>query len=500
MLNKDTFATDPAQLHIANQGVAKARLPPARDDMATLRGELQTFVCDGAYGAGLTRIIEGFLGAKGDVPAAWISGFYGSGKSHLAKMLGALWTNLEFDDGARADGLIRDIPGPLRAALTELRTKGRRSGGMLAAGDTLGTGPDDPAAATLQIILRATGLPTDVRAAKVALWLDDLGILPDMRAALGETFERDITSFVLSPRFTPALFNLKPDLATSAADLRKLLASQFPEPPPVTVDELETMAAQALLLGRTELPLTLIVLDEVQQFIKQDPAMTLKIQATAEHLSSRFKGKLLLVATGQEALGDLPDLQKLMGRFSIQVSLSAADIDQVIRRTILLKKPEAVPALRAMLDANAGEISRQLSGSKLAHSVADSDASVLDWPILPARRRLWVEIMRALDPTRLGSTLRSRLASTLEAARAYGDKPLGYAVPADFLYDQVASEIANAGLLPAETKEKIDALEGGTSDERLQGRVLSLVYMLSQIAAEADRHGVRATAEAIADL
>ena len=78
--------------------------------------------------------------------------------------------------------------------------------------------------------------------------------------------------------------------------------------------------------------------------------------------------------------------------------------------------------------------------------------------------------------------------------------PLGYAVPADFLYDQVASEIANAGLLPAETKEKIDSLEGGTRDERLRGRVLSLVYMLSQIAADADRHGVSATAEAIADL
>ena len=48
MFNKDTFATDPAQFHIANQGVAKVRLPPAKDEMPTLRGELQTFVCDGA--------------------------------------------------------------------------------------------------------------------------------------------------------------------------------------------------------------------------------------------------------------------------------------------------------------------------------------------------------------------------------------------------------------------------------------------------------------------
>ena len=81
---------------------------------------------------GLTRIIEGFLGAKADAPAAWVSGFFGSGKSHLAKMLGALWTNIEFDDGARAEGLIRDLPSPLRAALkehTRPRAPVRRHGG-----------------------------------------------------------------------------------------------------------------------------------------------------------------------------------------------------------------------------------------------------------------------------------------------------------------------------------------------------------------------------------
>ena len=89
-----------------------------------------------------------------------------------------------------------------------------------------------------------------------------------------------------------------------------LLQSQFPEPPPVTVDLLETMTRQALMLGRKELPLTLIVLDEVQQFIRQDPGLTLKIQTMAERLSSRFDGRLLLVATGQQALSDVDNLRK----------------------------------------------------------------------------------------------------------------------------------------------------------------------------------------------
>ena len=169
MLNRETFQTDPAVYRLANQGVSKISFPPTPEAMDTLRGELSTFVCDGAYANGLARILEGFLGSigkGGGAPAVWISGFYGSGKSHMASMLAALWTNLEFDDGATAEGLIPHLPPEVSAPLKELRIAAKRVGGVIAAGDTLGTGPSDPAEATLGIILRAVGLPSDLRAAK----------------------------------------------------------------------------------------------------------------------------------------------------------------------------------------------------------------------------------------------------------------------------------------------------------------------------------------------
>ena len=503
MLNKDTFHTDPAQYQLANQGVAKISVPPAPEAMGTLRGELSTFVCDGAYADGLARILEGFLGSIGKgsgAPAVWISGFYGSGKSHMASMLAALWTNLEFEDGATAEGLIPHIPPEVAAPLKELRIAAERAGGVVAAGDTLGTGPSDPAEATLGIILRAVGLPSDLRAAQVALWLDNLEILKTVRAELGEKFQSDIRNFILSPRFADAVLKAKPELASSPKELRELLKTQFPEPPPVTVDLLETVARQALMLGRKELPLTLVVLDEVQQFIRQDPGLTLKIQTIAERLAGRFDGRLLLVATGQQALSDVPNLQKLLDRFPIQIALGEADVDAVIRKTVLRKKSGAEKDIKHMLDANAGEISRQLNGSRLAHTVEDDPDAILDWPLLPARRRVWESILRELDRTGLGGTLRGQLRTTLDAAKTYGDKPLGHAVPVDFLYGRFATEAYNAGLLPGETRNRIEALKGGSEDERLKARILMLVYMLGRIAPEADRHGVRSKPETIADL
>jgi hypothetical protein len=77
MLNRDVFHTDPDAYRIANQGVAKVSFPPSPEARATLRAELETFVCDGHYGDGLARILDAFLrtAGRGAAPAAWISGF-----------------------------------------------------------------------------------------------------------------------------------------------------------------------------------------------------------------------------------------------------------------------------------------------------------------------------------------------------------------------------------------------------------------------------------------
>lgn len=502
MLNRDVFLTDPDKYRIANQGVAKTSFPPSPAALPTLRGELETFVCDGAYASGLARILEAFLrnAGRGSGTAAWVSGFFGSGKSHLASMLAALWANIEFDDGARAEGLVPDLPAAVKASLHELRIKARGMGGVLAAGDTLGGGTDDPVAATLGIILRAVALPTDVRAAQVAFWLADENILDDVRARLGATFDSDIRNFVLASRFHAAVLAAKPSLAANAETLKGDLRANFQQSPKVTVDLLKTMTRQALLLGRGEIPLTLVVLDEVQQFIRTDPSLTLQVQTIAERFASEFDGRVLLVCTGQQALTDVTDLQKLLGRFPVQVALSEADIDSVIRQTVLRKKPEAKAAVAAMLSSHAGEISRHIHGSRLAHTTHDDGDAVLDWPLLPSRRRLWERILRELDRTGLGGTLRGQLRTTLDAAKLVADKPLGHAVPVDFLYSRFADEAFNAGLLPGETRARIEKLRGGGADERLQARILMLVYMLGRIQGDVEQHGVRPRPEAIADL
>ena len=86
----ETLARDPRAHALANSGQARITSDTDPRAVAELRAELETFVCDGQYGDAIERILKSYLNNL-DRPkqdAAWVSGFFGSGKSHLLKMLG----------------------------------------------------------------------------------------------------------------------------------------------------------------------------------------------------------------------------------------------------------------------------------------------------------------------------------------------------------------------------------------------------------------------------
>lgn len=506
MLNRDIYNTAPKENRLANNGVAEVSEDHSEAAQTILRYELESFVCDGQYEKGLEVILDKFLlnlDAGSEQPGVWISGFYGSGKSHLAKMLRTLWTDYQFSDGATARSLAK-LPAGVFEHLKELSTQGKRYGSLHAAAGKLGAGAGDKVRlALLGIVFKSKGLPEQYNQAQLVLWMTREGILPTVEAELklaGRSVAQELPHMYVSSHLAKALLNARPGLAHTEADARKLLKEQFPQVTDVSSEQMTT-AIEAALAEDGKFPLTLVVLDEVQQYIGADAEKAFQVQEVTETLSKHFNGKLLFVGTGQSALSGMPNLQRLMGRFPVQVMLGDWDVENVTRQIILAKKPTAQPQVESVWRANLGEISRHLRGTKLEHVTDDEDVMTSDYPLLPVRRRFWERVLRTIDTTGTVSQLRSQLRVVHEAVLATADAPLGHVVSGDFLYDQIAANLVSTAQLPKEVFENVQRFAAGDEHAQMKAKVLKLVFLINKLPADAALDiGLKATEDALADL
>lgn len=504
---REILQRDPATWTIPNLGVAKVGPPRTAEEWRVLRYELQAFVADGSYADGLLRILESYLSYlnRDSQPAAWVSGFFGSGKSHLVRVLDALWCDIQFPDGARASGLV-NLPPNLQAALKELRTRSAQYGGSFSAAGTLSAGGTSASLSFLSIVFAAAGLPESYPAASLVLWLRREGMLDAVVASLeaaGRKLDAVLHDMYVSDPLASAIISARPGFAASNADARKSIQAQFPAVDNLTDDEFiavlrETLKAQS---PTGAIPLSLIVLDELQQFLGSDPVRTLEVQQLVEACCSEFGSRLLFVATGQMALSATAVLQKLQDRFTVAVTLRDTDVDRVVRSVVLQKRPDKEPLLRQVLDRAGGEISRQLAGSAIAPVAADGQDLITDYPLLPSRRRFWDRVLRAMDTAGRSAKLRTQLRIILDATKEVADREVGVTVAADLIYDQMRDEFQASGALPRDTASLIDELDDATLDGRLQCRIAKVAFLIAKLPTDAARPiGVRATPDMIADL
>ena len=506
---------DPQTAELANKGQARIEETPEAAQDEALRAELTTFVCEGRFADGLTRILERFVADFGRQrqEAAWVSGFFGSGKSHLLKMLAHLWTDTEFPDGATARGLVPGgLPKDLRAAFAELDTRARRAGApRFAAAGTLMSGNERVRAGALAIVLRARRLPTGIPQLRFLFWLAEQGLLDGVRAEIeagGRSWTAELNNFHVSPRIARALLRAQPDFAPGPKEVRTVLAAQFPPlAGDLTTEEFVALARRALAFGGDSgegLPLTALVLDEAQQYLGDSGDRSAVFTEMAEAVQTQFDGRVMLVASGQSALSATPTLQKLRDRFRLKVELTDADVEQVTRQVLLRKKASAVEPIGKMFADREGEVSRHLRDTRLGVRSGDGATRVEDYPLLSTRRRFWEECLRAVD-TREGAGVHSQMRSQLrilhDSLRGLADRPLGAVIPASDLFHAVSADLVSTGVLLNEIHTRITKLDDDTDRGKLRQNLAALVFLIRRLPREKGVDpGVRADAASLADL
>ena len=497
----DLLDRDPRGKRLVNNG--QARLAGSE---AEAREELATFVCEGRFAEGVAKVLEAFCRDLENTSqqATWVSGYYGSGKSHLLKMVELLWQNEPLPDGMTPRTLVPNLPENVRAALKELDIQAARAGGLFAAAGPMPSGQlERPRHSVLAIILRAAGLPADFGKASFWLWLEDKKLLDAVAAAVvakGGTLEAEIEELYMSPIIPEAIKSQFP--GESAKEVRERIRSQF-RTPDIDIDRTQFVSMLKRVFKRQgkggKAPLTLISLDEVQIYIGHSQDRAGAIAEIAETFSKEFDSRVMLVGAGQSALLGNPDLPRLIDRFTIRVHLDDNDVENVTRKVLLRKKADERSKIEDCLNANDGGISRQLSGTKIEVRTADRGVRVDDYPLLPVRRRFWDAAFRAADLQGTQSQLRSQLRILHDALTETAERPLGTVVPADILYDSLKAALVQSGVLPRDAYDRIEPLE--QSHGLLAKRLAGLSFLISRLPVEAGADiGVRATPDHLADL
>ena len=501
---------DPRTARLANNG--QARIMDATDGPALeeLRAELETFVCDGQFGGALQRILDRYLANLGTPKqdSAWVSGFFGSGKSHLLKMLTHLWVNTPFPDGTTARGLVRGgLPDEVQAQLRELDTHAHRAGRspVAAAGTLLGGSVDHVRHSVLAILLRARGLPALYPLARFCFWLREQGLLEGVRAAVeaaGKDWLRELNNLYVSPVIADAIIAADAGFAVDGKAARQLLTQQFP---PLKTDistEQFIEAARLALSENGELPHTVLVLDEVQQYINEAQDRSAALTEVAEAVQTQFDSRVMLVGAGQSALSaGAPALMWLRDRFRIAVELTDADVEAVTRKVLLHKRPSAGPAIERMFETHAGEVARHLQGTRLGSRPEDARNRVADYPLLCTRRRFWEACFQAADAAGSQSQLRSQLRILHDSLGNVADRELGAVIPASDLFNALAPSLVGTGVLPNEINTRIQKLDDGGDKGQLRRDLCGLVFLIGKLPRQEGMDvGVRANAAMLADL
>lgn len=447
-----------------------------KTDDAAILDEIDEYVVTDAIRGHYTNIFEAYQQTPNNPHegiAIWVSGFFGSGKSSFAKMLGVSIENRIIAGepaGARfarqtGDNRLQVLLAtineqiPTHAVIFDVSTdRGIRSGNQTLTEIMYG------------LFLHSLGYAKDLDLSELEISLEEKGELARFEREYERLFqkrwnqEKGKVAFALSEA-SRVLHSLDPDTYPMADSWVKAVKNKAD----ITPGKLAQRATELMNRRRPGQALIFVV-DEVGQFVARDVQKMLDLQAIVQNLGVRGRGRHWLVVTSQEKLGELVsglddkriELARLMDRFPLQVHLEPSDISEVTSRRVLRKNASAERVLGQLFEEHRG---RLLDHTRLTADIRLPELnrhSFMDlYPLLPYQVDLIIQIVSGLrtqvgGSRHVGGANRTiiKLAQQLliNPAVSLADRPIGKLAQLDQVYDLVEGNIGS------EVRAKIAAI------------------------------------------
>ena len=476
-------------------------------DESSVWQELEEFVVTKELNQHLRRFFSSYCEAMdrtGDPDVAgsigvWVSGFFGSGKSHFIKVLSYLLNNanhrhdgqtrqaVEFFDPKIKDAMLlgdikRAIGSHTDVILFNIDSKADNRAGR-----------DAILAVFLKVLNELAGYSGDhPHIANMERYLEGksrLGVFHEAYRTLTGTLwtdERDAYAF----NRDEVIKALAHTLGQSEQSCEKWIdgaEDNFA----LTIENF-CKWVRDYLDSRGKNHRIVFLVDEVGQFIGTDPHLMLNLQTITEELGTVCMGRAWVVVTSQEdidaVLGEMQgtranDFSKIQGRFRTRLSLSSANVDEVIQKRLLAKREEVRADLETEYARKGDILKNQLSFKDVGTTFPqfrDADDFVQNYPFAPYQFKLLQKIFESIRKAgatglHLAQGERSLLDAFQHAGQSVSNREVGILVPLYRFYPSIES------FLDTTVKRTIDQASNNASLEDFDTRLLEVLFLIRYV-------------------
>lgn len=477
------------------EGVIKA------DDTAHLSTEVDEYVLTNEAAKGLELLLEAYTNYT-NANGVWISGFFGSGKSHLLKMLAHLLGDVEGQDFSRQRSSESFGVKAQGAFLPALLGKADRipAKSLLFNIDQKATLiSKDQSDALLKVFVKvfdeSRGYYGDQgHVARFERQMDEEGQLEAFKKAFNSISGRDWVerrpSFGLPTvrkQVNEAYAQVTGVDISSAPDILATYQATYA----VSIEDFADEVKAWIDKQEPGFRLNFYV-DEVGQFIGSSTHLMLNLQTIAESLNTKCQGRAWVFVTSQEdmdkVVGDRTkqqgnDFSKIQARFNTRVKLTSADVEEVIRKRLLEKNSQGAAALSAIYSAESANFKTLfdfVDGAKTYRNYTDEDHFVGTYPFVSYQFPLFQAAIEGISDHNVfegrNSSVgeRSMLGVVQQVAKDIGDVKVGTLATFDHMFAGIRASLKSAA------QRSIDVAERNLDNE-LAVRLLKALFLIKYV-------------------
>ncbi len=474
---------------------------------------------------GITKNVYKFLDAvtnkKEGKTGVWISGYYGSGKSHFIKYLFYCLNKkyrekaaVNFKEAVKNIGTLEE-PNPNQLATLLKKMDVLEIDEIMFNIDAV-SGNEGQKDRITRVFLNQLNNFRGYNNTNIALALylekplQELGKLDLFKQKIKTAFNEDWSGNQL--RFTRMSLNKVLDIAKDCNpefDTESLRSTIQDKNQDYTIEFL-IAEFQDFLKSKSENYRLIFLLDEVSQYIGSNTALLLNLQTIVEEIGSKIGNKVWVVCTAQQELSNLinntddktEDFGKILGRFETIISLESQDATFITKKRILAKKADGIGVLSDYYKNNKGAIENQfVFNHDLYENYISKDDFTLTYPFIPYQFRLISDVFESFSNVGyvgqgVKNTERAILGITHYTANLCKDNEVGYFVPFDlFFNDQFDKNLTFVARSILDRAYNINEVK----DSEFAKRVVNTLFMVSNLG-ESHRVNFPATVENMALL